>query len=87
MARLEVKVIPKSGRSEIKMHGSSLKVWLKSAPEKGRANEELRRILAIFLKIPVSAIAVAVGATSRKKLVDIEGISVEEIRQKLGKIA
>lgn len=81
MSRIEVRVIPKSGRSELKMEGKTLKVWLKSAPEDGKANDELVRRLADVLNLRRTDIRIVRGSSSRNKLVDISGISVEEIEK------
>lgn len=83
MTRLSVKVIPKSGRSELKFEGKTLKAWLKSAPENGKANDELVRILADKFDIPKSTIAIVRGFSSKNKVVDISGISTEEIEKSL----
>lgn len=81
MSRFVVKVIPKSGRSELKMMGKVLKVWLKSAPADGKANEELVRTLADKLRIQKSRIEIATGFSSRNKFVDIVGVSQEDIEK------
>lgn len=81
MSRITVKVIPKSGSSELKISGKTLKVWLTSAPEDGKANDELVRTLADKLGIKKSAIEIFSGFTSRNKLVDILGVSLEDIEK------
>ena len=84
MTRLSVKVIPKSGQSKLKFEGKTLRVWLKSAPEDGKANDELVRILADKLEISLASIKISRGFSSRNKIVDISGISVEEIEKAVG---
>jgi uncharacterized protein YggU (UPF0235/DUF167 family) len=79
--RISVKVIPKSRRSELKFEGNTLKVWLKSAPEDGKANEELVRTLADKLEISLSEIKLTRRVSSRNKTVDISGITLEEIKK------
>ena len=81
MSRISIKVIPKSGRSELKFDGNTLKVWLKSAPTDGKANEELVRTLADKLKIAKSNIEISSGFSSRNKVVDIVGVTQEEIEK------
>lgn len=81
MSRFSVKVIPKSGRSELKRVGNALKAWLHSAPEDGKANEELVRILADKLSIKKSSVTIVTGKTSRNKVVDIVGVTVEDIEK------
>lgn len=84
MTKISVKVIPKSGRSELKFEGNSLKVWLKSAPTEGKANEELVRILADKLDISRSEIEILRGFSSKNKSVDILGLTLEEIKKTVG---
>ena len=81
MSLVSVKVIPKSGRSELKIVGKTLRVWLKSAPEDGKANAELVRILADKLKLRKSDIEIIRGLSSRNKVVDIVGVSVADIEK------
>lgn len=81
MSLVPIKVIPKSGRSELKKVGNSLKVWLKSAPTDGKANAELVRILADKLKIAKSRIEIVSGFSSRNKIVDILGVTQEDIEK------
>ena len=83
MSVVTVKVIPKSGRLQLKFDGDTLKVWLKSAPEDGKANAELVRILAKKFKIPRTDIQIVRGLSSRNKNVDITGISLEEMKKTL----
>jgi uncharacterized protein (TIGR00251 family) len=83
MSILSVKVIPKSGRSELKFEGEVLKAWLKSAPEAGEANDELVRILAKKFDIARLQIAIVRGKSTRNKTVDITGISLEEMKKTL----
>jgi len=81
MSRISIKVIPKSGRSELKMVGKTLRVWLKSAPTDGKANEELVRTLADKLDVRKSDIEIITGFSSRNKVVDIVGVSAEDIEK------
>ena len=81
MTVVQVKVIPKSGRSSVKIEGKTLKVWLKSAPEDGKANDELVRTLADKYDVPLSRIHILRGKSSKNKLVDIVGVSGEEIEK------
>lgn len=81
MSRVSIKVIPKSGRSELKRVGNSLKAWLKSAPSEGDANVELVRMLADKFDLPKSAVTIITGFSSRNKVVDISGISAIDIEK------
>lgn len=68
-----MKVIPKASKSEIiGWENEQLKVRLKAVPEKGKANEELIRVLAEYFNIPKSQITIIRGGKSRIKQVQLE---------------
>jgi uncharacterized protein (TIGR00251 family) len=71
--RLKVKVTPKSGRSEIAgfLADGTLKVKLLAAPERGKANEELRTLLAKHLGVRRRQVEILTGATSPLKQVRV----------------
>jgi uncharacterized protein (TIGR00251 family) len=75
MAKITIKVIPKSTRQEVKKVGDVTKVWLHAPPAEGQANEELVLVLAKHFSVPKSAIKITSGLSSRNKVVDILGIS------------
>lgn len=80
----KVKVIPKASRSEIVgWENDELKVRLAAIPDKGKANEELIRLLASVLDIGKSHVRIVQGQTSRHKRVCISGITLIEIHMKL----
>lgn len=81
MSKIKVKVIPKSKHKALKYEDDTLKIWLSSAPEGGKANAELVRILAKLLEIPKSSITIIKGLSTRNKIVDIEGISNQDIKK------
>ena len=75
---LSVRLTPKSGRDEIvgiEAFGEEavLKTRVRAAPEAGRANEALERLIARWLKVPPSFVSVAQGGRSRAKQVLVEG--------------
>ena len=67
--RLKIKVTPKSGRSELAgfLADGTLKVKLLAAPEKGKANDELRALLAKHLGLRPRQIEILTGETSPLK--------------------
>ncbi len=81
--RILVKVIPKSSHSDIKIDGNVIKVWLHSPPNEGRANQELVRMLAKKFSIAKSRVEILSGFASKNKLVDILGVTDEEIKKSL----
>ena len=73
--------MPGSSRDEIVgWLGDSLKVKVKSPPEKGRANEAVIALLAERLRIDASSIAMVSGHGSPAKVVEVDGMDVEAIR-------
>jgi len=70
----DIKVVPSSGRVSwvIDKRGGQLKCYLKSPPERGKANKELIKLLAKALGITKNNITIIAGATGRKKRIRIE---------------
>ena len=66
------------------MHGTSLKIRIKSSPVDGKANRELVRFLAEILDIPQGQITIIRGASGRRKTVAIEGLTAERATRVLG---
>jgi len=81
VTRISIKVIPKSGRSELKRVGNLLKVWLTSSPVDGKANDELVRTLAEFFNVRKGDVHIHSGFSSKNKIVDILGVSAEDIEK------
>lgn len=81
---INIKAVPSSGKQGCAFDKSgTLKCYLKSAPEGGKANAELIKYLSKKLKVPQNEISIVGGTTSRKKRLKIEGITLEEFYQKL----
>ncbi len=69
-----IHVVPASGMQKVVLaKNGTIKVYLTSQPEKGRANKELIKFLARVLCIPQQAIAILKGDTARTKKLLIEG--------------
>ncbi len=82
---VEIKVVPSSGRIGCKLEGPRLKCYLKAAPEKGKANNELVRYMAKKLGLKWAQVVIVSGATSKLKRLKIDDeISFEELCLKLG---
>ena len=86
MARLKLHVTPGAREDDIAgWQGDSLRVRVRARPEKGLANEAALRLLAGRLNLPRSRLALVRGVTSRDKLVEVEGLSEDELRARLGR--
>ena len=70
---LRVKVVPRSAKSEVtgELSDGVLKVKIAAAPEKGKANEELCRVLAKHYGVPRTSVSILSGHTASLKLVKI----------------
>ncbi len=69
---IAVKVQPVAGKSgPVLDKDGNLKWFLKSPAEDGKANNELIKSIAYFLKISIENIEIIAGATARKKLIKI----------------
>ena len=83
-AILLVYVQPKAKRNEIEgvdEWRGRLKVRIKAPPVEGKANKELIKFLSKLLNADVKLVR---GETSREKDLLVKGLSVEEVRKKLG---
>ncbi len=84
MAYLKVRVTPGARQQRLAgWQGDVLLLRVRAAPERGRANEAACRLLAEKLGLPPGRVVLARGAASRDKLVFVEGLSEDEVRQRL----
>lgn len=79
--RIPVKVIPNAPRNEVVgWLGEALKIKLKAPPVEGRANAALCESLAEWLDVPVRGVTLLQGATSRQKVVQVEGMDLATLK-------
>lgn len=70
--RIRVKVRAKARQQRVeKISDGEYRVWVKAAPEKGRANEAVIEALSGFIGIPKSWLALLSGQTSTHKTIEI----------------
>ena len=81
---LEVRVQPRAGRNELTVRGGALLARVTAPPEDGRANAAVCALIAKRLRLPKRAVEVRRGASSRDKVVSIEGMDEREISRCLG---
>ena len=75
---------PGARRSEVVgVADGRLRLRLAAPAHEGKANAELVRFLAKTLDLPKGAVTVAAGASSRRKLVRVSGLTVDEARRRL----
>ncbi|MGD0077949.1 MAG: DUF167 domain-containing protein [Sedimentisphaerales bacterium] len=79
-----VKVVPRSSKTAIAgLLGGMLKVKIAAPPEKGKANLALIDFLADTLGVKKNTIKITSGLSSQIKTIQITGISVETLFDKL----
>lgn len=72
--RLQIRVQPRATRTRIVgWNGETLKVHVHAPAVEGAANAALIDLLAAILAVPRRSIRIVNGATSRTKLVEIQG--------------
>lgn len=77
---LKVKVKTKSDRSLVKSSGKGLVVYVKSLPEKGRANQEVLKLIADFFRIRLNEVKIKSGLKSQHKLIILpDSIEIDKI--------
>lgn len=82
--RLHVRVAPGASRSAVVGRlGDAWKIRVRSAPERGRANADVARLLADELGLAPRDVRVVTGHTSRDKIVEVVGLSLEEAERRL----
>jgi len=82
--RLQVRVIPRSSKNALGWEEQTLKVHLTAPPVDGAANEALVALLAKRLGLPKRAFQIVQGSTGRQKVLEIEGLTVDELKRRLG---
>jgi uncharacterized protein (TIGR00251 family) len=81
---IEITVSPGATQTEIVgRHGDGWKVRIRAAPERGRANQVLIEFVADALGVGRDGVRIVGGRTSRRKLVEIDGLDAEEVGRRL----
>ena len=83
-ARLQLRVKP-GGRCDrlVGPHGGALKLEVRAAPERGRANDAVACLLAGVLGVGRSDVEVIAGGGGRDKVVAVRGVSAAEVARRL----
>jgi uncharacterized protein len=84
VARITVTVSPGAARSElVGRHGDGWKARVSAPLEGGKANEALEGMLADALTVRRSQVTVAAGRSSRRKIIEIDGLNHGQIARRL----
>lgn len=68
---LRVRVVPGAKIEKIVIENGTTKIWIRTAPEDGKANKAVISLLAKLLGIPANRIEIVQGHTSRDKRLHI----------------
>ncbi len=80
-AVVDVWVQPGASRQRVVgLHGDAVKVAVAAPPEKGAANRALEKLLAEEFGLAAGAVAVVAGGRSRRKRVNLQGVSPDRVR-------
>lgn len=87
-ATITIRLQPASNKDEITgwMGDGTLKIKVKAKPVEGHANANLTSLLSKRLDIPKSRIEILMGEKSKQKTIRIQGITLEEFKQKIYEI-
>ena len=84
---LEVRAQPRSGvRGIWKNPQGEIRIRLHSAPESGKANNELVALVADWLNVPRSKIEIWKGAKARQKVLRIQDFDSQSLQDAVGKL-
>ena len=82
--RTAVKVVPRARRNAVEVaEDGSLRVSVTAAPVDGKANEALVSLLSKHLRVPKFSVRVVRGHRARNKVVEVDGLSAQEVVDRL----
>ncbi len=83
--QLNVKVYPRASRNAVECNrDGSLKIRVTAAPEDNKANDAVLKLLADRLGIPRTSVRILRGHRTRNKIVQLEGLTKEDIPSRIG---
>jgi uncharacterized protein (TIGR00251 family) len=79
-ARISIYVQPRASKTMVAgMHDGCVKVRLAAPPVDGAANAALIEFVAERLGLAKSRVRIISGQTSRRKVVEVDGVSVDQL--------
>ena len=79
-ARINVYVQPRASKTAVVgMHDGAVKIRLAAPPVDGAANAALVEFVAQQVGIARSRVRITAGLTSRRKTVEVDGVTVEQL--------
>jgi uncharacterized protein (TIGR00251 family) len=83
--RLRLRVVPGAARTELAgRHGDAWKVRVAAAPERGKANAAVLKLLSERLGVRRTELDLVSGLSSRDKVVELHGLDEGEVARRLG---
>ena len=83
-SRISVYVQPRASKTTIAgMHDGCVKVRLAAPPVDGAANAALIEFVAERLGLAKSRVRIVSGQTSRRKVIEVDGIGIEQLAEAL----
>jgi uncharacterized protein (TIGR00251 family) len=83
--RIEVYIQPRASKTELAgMHGGVIKIRIAAPPVENAANLALIDFIAQHLGIAKRSVRVVSGGASRRKVLEIDGVSAELVAARLG---
>ena len=83
--QLKIKVVPGASTTGVAgWLGDALKLRIAEPPEKGKANRAVEALIAEALGRPPGAVRIVSGQRSPRKTVEIDGVSMSDVRRLLG---
>lgn len=84
--RVSIRAKPRASRSRIvRTDGTSIEASLAAPPVDGAANAALIELLADALELPRRTLSLVLGETSKNKVVEVTGLSREEVVARLAR--
>lgn len=82
--RLRLRVSPGAGHAAVVgRYGDAWKVRVTAPPERGRANADVVELIADSVGVLRPDVRLVAGASSRDKVVELSGITLEEAERRL----
>jgi uncharacterized protein (TIGR00251 family) len=83
-ARINVRVQPNAKRNQVvRFEDGILHIKIAALPIKGKANAALLVFLSDILGVSKSRLSIEKGATSRVKVIAVEGLNLDEMRKRI----
>ena len=84
VTRLRLRVSPgAASEAMVGRHGDAWKVRVAAAPEHGQANDAVVELVARSAGVPRSRVALVSGASSRDKILELDGVDPDELERVL----